>query len=204
MYQCEAARAILFLLKRADEETVREFALSYLGQEHAAQIATVDIIVRENEPQNIRGNLGHYVIYTRKGADGEEQLLKFTNQSSTVYYLMFLIHRCQPNRLMPYAELRSNFNQFLELYKQVYDEHLQDFYQRASNLLYRKDESGKMRAGRLHEIIYDIRKHLEERFADYGESFQPYAMTAKQHLTIGAEHIHFEGEAQRLLSLEFV
>jgi hypothetical protein len=30
------------------------------------------------------------------------------------------------------------------------------------------------------------------------------AMTARQHLTVSADHIYFEGEARQLLNLEFV
>ena len=205
LYQSDAARAILFLLKRADEQTLRQFSVSHLGQEETARMATVDIVVRKNEGlERITGNTGQYLIYTRKGVDGEERLLKFTNQASTVYYLMFLISHCQPNRVLPFVELRNNTEVFFELYQQVYDDNAKSLYSKIKNLLFRIDNYGNVRAGRLNEIVYDIRKHLELRFEEYGESFQPYAMTATRPLSVGAERIHFMGAAQQLLMLEFV
>ena len=203
LYESDAVNAIMFLLKRADDETIRRFAKCHLGNEASLLHAVVDIIVRKNDNlERMTGNIGHYIIYTCKGKDGEEKLLKFTNQASTVYYLMFLIGRCHQDRLLPFVELRMNQEPFLELYRQVYDEHETTLLYKFKTLLQR-EESGRIRAGRLHEIVYDIRKHLDERFKDYGEDFRPYAMTASHHLTIGAEHIYFEGEAKQLLQIDF-
>lgn len=194
-------RGLMFLLKKADTETIKRFAEAYIGQDEA-QYATVDIVVRRNDGlERITGNTGQYLVYTRKGDDGEAQLLKFTNQPSLVYYLMFLIARCQQKG---FVDLRMNQEPFLELYRQVYDEHETTLLYKYKNLLNREDKYGNVRAGRLNEIVYDIRKHIEERFMQYDESYMPYAMTARHHLTVSADHIHFEGEARQLLQMQFV
>lgn len=196
--------SLMFLLKKADAETIKQFAACYIGDDEA-QYASVDIIVRKNDKlERITGNIGHFLIYMRKGEDSEEKLLRFTNQASMIYYLMFLISRCQKSRKKDFVELRKNQDPFLELYRQVYDEPETTLLFKYKNLLNREDLYGNVRAGRLNEIIYDIRRHLEERFMEYDESFKPYAMTAKQPLTVSAERIHFEGEAQQLLCLEFM
>lgn len=203
LYESPAAGALLTLLKHVDEDTVRLFANKHLGRDEAAQLATVDIVISKiKDEKQMHGNIGRYIIYTCK--DGKERELNFTNQASAVYYLMFLINRCQKDSLLPYPELGKNMHPFLDLYMQMYDRDEIEVYKRFRDLLYRKDKDGKLRAGRLHEIIYDIRQHMEERFADYGESFAPYVMTAKEHLTVSAEHIRFEGEACRLLKISFI
>ena len=195
--------ALMSLLRKADTETIKQFADSYLGQ-GVTVYANVDIVVRRNDDlERMTGNIGRYIIYTRKGKDGEEKLLKFTNQASTVYYLMFLISRCQQD-CPAFVELRKNRDSFLELYRQVYDEPDSTLVYKYTNLLIREDKNNVKHAGRLHEIIYDIRRHLVWRFDEYDETFLPYAMTARQHLTVSADHIHFEGEAQQLLNLKFV
>jgi len=195
--------ALMMLLGNADSETIRRFADSYLGQ-NMAQYATVDIVVRKNDNlERMTGNIGRYLIYTRKGEDGEEKLLRFTNQASTVYYLMFLISRCQQEN-PAFVELGKNRDSFLELYRQVYDEHDSTLVYKYTTLLYRENKWGVKHAGRLHEIVYDIRRHLASRFDEYDEMSQPYAMTARQHLTVSPAHIRFEGEAQQLLQIEFV
>ena len=201
----DVTRDLLFLLKRSDEETVRQFADMRLSRQETFQNTSVDILVKKNQGEaHISGNVGHYLIYTRQGEHSEEKLLKFANQASYIYYLMFLIHHCQKGNLLSFVELRLNQEPFLELYRQVYDEHESTLLYKFKNLLQREDSSGKIRAGRLHEIVYDIRKHLENRFEEYGESYLPYAMTARHHLTVGAEHIHFEGDARQLLLINFV
>ena len=195
--------ALMSLLRKADTETIKQFADSYLGQGMAVY-ANVDIVVKKNDGlERMTGNIGRYIIYTRKGKDGEEKLLKFTNQASTVYYLMFLISRCQQD-CPAFVELRKNRDSFLELYRQVYDEPDSTLVYKYTNLLIREDKNGVKHAGRLHEIVYDIRKQLVFRFDEYDETFLPYAMTARQHLTVSADHICFEGEAQQLLNLKFV
>lgn len=195
--------ALFTLLRKANTDTIKQFADSYLGQ-NLAQYATVDIVVRKNDNlERMTGNIGRYLIYTRKGEDGEEKLLKFTNQASTVYYLMFLISRCQQD-CPAFVELGKNRDSFLELYRQVYDEHDSTLVYKYTTLLYRENKWGVKHAGRLHEIVYDIRRHLASRFDEYDEVSQPYAMTARQHLTVSPDHIRFEGEAQQLLQIEFV
>ena len=195
--------ALMTLLRKADSETIRQFADSYLGQD-MAQYVTVDIVIRRNDNlERMTGNIGHYLIYTRKGEDGEEKLLRFTNQASTVYYLMFLISRCQQEH-PAFVELAKNRDLFLELYRQVYDEHETTLVYKYDNLLRREDRYGQHHAGRLHEIVYDIRKHLAYRFDEYDETFLPYAMTAREHLTVSPDHIYFEGDAAQLLLLQFV
>lgn len=195
--------ALFTLLRKANTDTIKQFADSYLGQ-NLAQYATVDIVVRRNDNlERMTGNIGRYLIYTRKGEDGEEKLLKFTNQASTVYYLMFLISRCQQD-CPAFVELGKNRDSFLELYRQVYDEHDSTLVYKYTTLLYRENKWGVKHAGRLHEIVYDIRRHLASRFDEYDEMSQPYAMTARQHLTVSPAHIRFEGEAQQLLQIEFV
>lgn len=195
--------ALMWLLRNADTKTIKQFADSYLGQGMAVY-ANVDIVVRRNDGlERMTGNIGRYIIFTRMGKDDVERLLKFTNQASTVYYLMFLISRCQQD-CPTFVELRKNRDSFLELYRQVYDEPDSTLVYKYTNLLQREDKNGVKHAGRLHEIIFDIRKHLAYRFEDYDETFLPYAMTARQHLTVSADHIYFEGEARQLLNLEFV
>ena len=197
-------RSLIFLLKKSDAETIKQFAASYIGDDEA-QYASVDIMVRKNDMlERITGNIGHYLVYTRKGEDGEEKLLRFTNQVSMIYYLMFLISRCQKSRQKDFVELRKNQDPFLELYRQVYNEPETTLLFKYKNLLNREDQYGNIRAGRLNEVIYDIRLHLQERFKEYDESFMPYAMTARHPLTVPPERIRFEGEAQQLLCLEFM
>ena len=202
LYNSDAARPMLMLLKRADLQTIREFAKTQLSEGRTARWATVDVVVREIKSERLmRGNTGRYLIHLKK--DNEEQQLKFVNQASTVFYLMFLISRCQPDHLLAYPELRLNKEPFLQLYKMVYPLDDRTILQKTDVLLHRYVDH-EIRAGRLHEIIYDIRRQLESQFKAYGEDFQPYAMSAHQHLTIGAEHIQFEGEARQLLKIPFV
>ncbi|MBQ7494589.1 MAG: hypothetical protein IJT75_02305 [Bacteroidaceae bacterium] len=112
------------------------------------------------------------------------------------------IRRLPLEDVIPPLKLRKNRVPFMELYQKVYDIDSQKLSKRYQQLLYREDH-GHLRVGREAECIYDIRQHLQEAFAGYNESFFPYAMTAYSHLAIGADHIHFEGEARRLLELQF-
>lgn len=203
LYQSDLASHIMFLLMHVDKPCLRQFAQTKLGVSNAAWFCTVDIVVRKTDDNLVHGNTGHYTIFTRS-KEGSEQPLHFTHQPSTVYYLMFLICRCQTHRLLPHFEFRHNMYAFFKIYRLVYDEPEAAIHAIFKKLLYREDQFGQLRAGRLHEIVYDIRQQLEQRFNEYGENYQPYAIGAREELTVGAEHIYFEGEAQRMLEIDFV
>ena len=203
LYQSDLASHIMFLLMHVDKPCLRQFAQTKLGVSNAAWFCTVDIVVRKTDDKLVHGNTGHYTIFTRS-KDGSEQPLHFTHQPSTVYYLMFLICRCQTHRLLPHFEFRHNMYAFFKIYRLVYDESDAAIHEKFKKLLYREDQFGQLRAGRLHEIVYDIRQQLEQRFNEYGENYQPYAIGAREELTVGAEHIYFEGEAQQMLEIDFV
>ena len=186
-----AADAIIFLLERASPEVQKSFLNNFLSPDELARRAHVTMVVRHN-PRPPRGNIGHYLIFASKEG-GEERLLHFTNQASSVYYLMYLIDRYQRQGVLQPLDLGTNREQFFKLYYSVYDISPSALEQRIQNLLYR-EENGKIRVGRLRELIYDIRLHLEDLFVDYDEAVAPYVMTAYRHLEIGAEHIFFEDE----------
>ena len=205
LYGVEAAKAILFLLSRADSDTSADFLCKYVYLENLNYSTTVDIIIRPlGHGQKMRGNLGRYVILLKKEGGAERQL-SFTNQASMVYYLMYLIDRYQKgvDSANNALNLATNKNSFLVLYKCVYDIDSLKLVERFQRLLYREDR-GVRRVGREAECIYDIRKHLEKAFVDYGESFFPYAMTAKSHITINPSHIFFEEGTEELLKIQFV
>lgn len=198
LYQNHAAQAIAFLLSRATNEVLREFCNAFLDPEELATRAQVDIIVRRIESDGMMtGNLGRYLIYTKKG-DDEERLLKFKHQPSCAYLLMYLIDRKQKKGTLTPIAVHENAKEFAHLYHQVYDISDEALSHRLENLEYRKDRQGYFRAGRLKEVIYDIRLRLQERFALYDESFFPYAMTANSHLAVSPKMIHFVGEAEEL------
>ena len=203
LYDAEAARAIRFLLNDASEETISRFAYTFLEPERLAVKAGVDIIVRPIADKRLmKGNIGHYLIFTQK--HNTETLLKFTNQASCVYYLMYLIDRKQhANGPLPILNLRRNMDSFIRLYQLVYDIHHDSVLERFRQLLYREDVLGMKRVGRERECIFDIRTHLKQHFESYRESYFPYAMTAHSHLSVSTEHIRFEDKAQKLLDLEF-
>jgi len=203
LYDANAARAILFLLSEASEETISRFAHTFLDPDHLSNKASVDVIVRKIEDERLtRGNIGRYLIFTRK--HGEETILKLTNQASCVYYIMYLVDRKQHSESrLPVLNLSSNMKQFTKLYNLIYDISPADLIRRFQRLLYREDALGMKRVGRERECISDIRKHLQENFSAYGESFFPYAMTAHSHLTVSPEKIVFESETQKLLDLHF-
>ena len=89
--------------------------------------------------------------------------------------------------------LGTNREEFMNLYHEVYDIPQSTLEDRFKKLLYR-EESGRERAGRLRELIYDIRKHVEAVLDLFDESAAPYVMTAFRHLTIGRGHIVFEDD----------
>lgn len=208
LYGQEAARAILFLLHHVEARTKDDFLCHFVYKAKLVHEPTIDIIIKPLDWWlTMRGNLGRYMVFVRKDANNE-RLLRFTNQTSLVYYLMYLIDRCncQPSSscgsVVPPLKLRMNRIPFMELYKKVYAIDNLKLEKRYQRLLYRED-LGHLRAGRETECIYDIRMHLKEVFSGYNESYFPYAMTAHSHLAIGASHICFEGEAQTLLELHF-
>ena len=63
----------------------------------------------------------------------------------------------------------------------------------------RENRHGEIRAGRVNEVIYDIKKQVAQAFTAYDESCRPYVMTARSHLTVNPDRIHFEDEAEELL-----
>lgn len=199
LYGHDGAEAIKHFLEQADMDTIEQFALKMMNPEELARIASVDIVVRKTDDAAMRGNLGRYRIFTRKGA-GEEAMLTFSYKNSMVYYLMFLIDRKnRVGRLMPVSLVR-NKEVFLTLYNMVYSVSKENILKKFEDLAHRL-EGNRLRAGRLNETICDIRKHLEAAFKPYGESYFPYAMTADSHLAISPDRIDFEGAAKDLLEL---
>ena len=201
LYGYHTAKAMKFLLEHVDEATMKAFFNVYVKPEKLSIDARAKIIVRRTE-KKIRqtGNTGHFQIYVIMG-DGQQQLLRFTNQASTVYYLMYLIDRHQKQGVLPPLNLGSNRQTFVALYHMVYDNITHDKIVSRYERLLRRSEGNIIRVGRQNEIIHDIRKHLNTIFDDYGESFLPYAMTAHSHLSVPADHIVFEGDALELLKL---
>lgn len=199
----ESMNAIRYLLNRCDDNTIRDFAYACLPPENLASKATVDIVVKRiGDIGKTRGNTGLFLIYTQK-EDGEPKRLKFTHQASCIYYLMFLIDRCNSRHGTNRPSLRNNRVSFLNLYHKVYDIRQADLEDRFDKLLIRENKHGELRAGREKEIILDIKKHVRDAFEDYDESYYPYIMTAANHISISRERIHFVDEASDLLKLFF-
>ena len=197
--------AMTFLLQAAKESTVRHFAYTHLFSVEASQHASVSVVILKNPQAQAYcgwGNMGRFLIHTQKGEE-EKVPLHFTNQASAVYYLMFLIHRLQGANDATPVVLRKNRETFIQLYHQVYDIADVKLRERVKRLLIREVD-GKCRVGRQNILLYDIRQHLEAAFKPYNENFQPYAMTARTHLSIPTHLIRFEGEAKRLLDFKFV
>lgn len=199
----DAVQALMCLLRTADESTVCHFACTQLFPSDAAQDASVSVVILPNPNAHSGwGNMGRFYILTQK-EEGQATSLHFTNQASAVYYLMFLIHRLQGKDNPAPVSLSKNRETFIRLYHQVYDIADWKLRERVEHLLHREVD-GNMRAGRQGDLRRDIRKHLEDAFLPYNESFQPYAMTARKHLTVPPRLIRFEGEAQRLLEFNFI
>ena len=194
-----AAEAVIFLLEKARPDVRKAFFNNFLSPKELARRAEADIVVRHIEDDHlIRGNQGRYVIFARKG--DQERLLRFTNQPSCVYYLMYLIHRHQHDGFLAPLDLGTNKEEFMKLYLEVYDMPQSMLEQRFKDLMYRM-ENGRRRAGRMRELIYDIRQHVEWALAEFDEASSPYVMTAFRHLTIDKQHIIFED--QKLLQYQF-
>lgn len=192
LHRSRAAEAVIFLLEHAIPDVRKAFIDNFLSPEELAQRAEVDIVVRPIKDNNlIRGNLGRYAIFARKNS--EEIMLRFTHQASCVYYLMFLVSRRQGYGVLEPLSLGANREEFMNLYHEVYDIPQSTLEDRFKKLLYR-EENGRERIGRVRELIYDIRKHVEAVLDLFDESAAPYVMTAFRHLTIGRGHIVFEGD----------
>lgn len=207
-YGKEAGKIIEFLLEKASPEVRQEVAANYFDPDYMGRMATVDIIVRKSGKWSRWGNQGKYQIYTRKGAKGEEKLLKFTHQVSAVYYLLYLIDRVKNFKLyddvswkQPPIPLYRNKSAFMEIYDKVYGLSLSKIDERYHKLLYREDELGRMRVGRESETASDIRKTLAKVFEEYNESYVPYTMNSRKHLNISPEHIKIDGDAEDLLRI---
>ena len=202
MYGNNTAKALQFLIDRVDEATLSEFITTFVNPEQLALQASARIIVRRAEKgTRITGNNGHIQICVDMG-DGQPQLLHFTNQASTVYYLMFLIDRHQKQGQLQPVSLRSNRAMFADLYHAVYSNISTEGIDRRYERLLFRHEGNTLRAGRQNEIILDIRKHLNRLFDAYGQNFTPYAMTAHSHLAVPGDRISFEGGAEQLLALK--
>ena len=111
---------------------------------------------------------------------------------------MYLIHHYRNPECKSSVSLSANRWKFMQLYHHVYTISDDKLQHKVQNLLYREVD-GNLRVGRENELRRDIRHHLEEAFSSFGESHQPYAMTARKHLTVPPELIIFEGEANKLL-----
>ena len=199
MVRTEIQRVFRTMLWKAEVGDVEMLARSLMSTDELAKLASADVIVSKNRfPQ--RGNLGRYVV-TLRIRENVRPVLRFTNKSSMIYYLMLLIDRKQRTGKLTALSLKNNKDAFVKLYECVYNDiSLAKIIQRVSDLILRKSDD-RIRVGRLNEIIFDIRKHLEEVFRNTGESFYPYAMTADTHLTVSPTRIYFEGDAQKLLDV---
>ena len=201
-YDKGSAQAISFLLHHVPTTVVRQFSYNHLYSPHQNQEAKTEILVRPiPDESTMRGNTGRYLIYLRH-EDGTEQCLKFTNKSATVYYLMYLIDRHQKEGFLTPLSLEDNKSAFTELYCLTYDITRAKALERCENLIQRMVDN-KYRVGRVNEVIYDIRHHLASAFCEYNDNYRPYAMTARTHLAVPACKIHFQGEAETLLQMNF-
>jgi hypothetical protein len=200
----QALEALRVFLCNSDETTVQYFVDSLMSADDLAERATVDIVIKPmTDLSMVRGNTGHFVIYTQKD-DSQPILLQFLHQPSAVFYLMYLIDHVTRQHDSTCIELRRNCAMFIRLYCRVYDVNYQEAYNRFEQLLFRKNRHGETRAGRASDIIYDIRTKVGQAFTAYDESCRPYVMTARSHLAVNPVRIRFEDEAKRLLDYHFV
>ena len=193
------ADGLLLLLDNVDEQVRTSFIIDYLTSGRLVLQTHTTVVVRQTPATMKRtGNVGRYIVCFRM-PDGQERLARFTHQASTVFYLFCLIHRSQNEGTLLPPSLQRNARIFQEVYLSVYDNILPaTVAQRHQDLLFRKSGNA-IRAGRLNQVIYDIRQHLKTLFAPYAESFIPYAMTAHEQLALPPSKIVFEGEAKLLL-----
>lgn len=204
LYGANLARGIKFLLDNVDEKVQQRFSFTYLTPETLSCHVNSLIEVRPTtKEERLTPNIGRFVISVCT-ADGEKKQLRFANQISTVYYLMYLINRKQKEGVLPVIDLARNKPPFVTLYHAVYDKiSHEDAQCRHHHLLYRV-VNGRIRAGRKAEIENDIRHHLAQTFASTGDSPIPYGMSSHRNLTVSPEMIVFQGEARRLLYIQFI
>lgn len=195
--------AMKFLLDNAEPSVLARFVGDYLTPRSLTSRSKARVVVRQT-PDKVKrtGNMGSYALFIRHH-DGEEQLVRFTNQASTIYYLMYLIDRRQNTGELDALSLHRNETPFKQLYRMVYDRVNDDVLDCRYQSLLRRKVDNHYRVGRQNAIILDIRKHLGQLFAACGENYQPFAMTAHTHLSITPDHIVFDGDADRLLDLHF-
>ena len=191
---------IIHLYQTSSEATKERFARHFLTPEEMAHYSDVKIIVsKEDDLRKVRGNSGRYVILTQK-KHHPPMPLKFTHQASAVYYLMYLIDRCNGYHGPVHIDLARNKETFMRLYRLAYDISQEELEHRFQTLLYR-EESGFLRSGREKELSYDIRRCLWKRFSEYDENPAPYVIEANGHLSIRPYHILFEDNS--LLDFHF-
>ncbi|MBQ4392178.1 MAG: hypothetical protein II826_03585 [Prevotella sp.] len=195
--------ALKFLLDNTTPAALVRFVYDFMSPRSVVAHSTASIVVRPIPWQMKRtGNIGRYVMYLHR-QDGTEDLIRFTHQASTIFFLMHLIDRHQRSGELDALSLHRNEKPFKRLYRMVYDTVNDDIVASRYRSLLRRVVDHRLRAGRKSAIILDIRNHLGQLFSACGESYQPFAMTAHSHLSITPDHIVFEGEAECLLELYF-
>ena len=200
LYGGNATEPLMFLLQHADESLFPRFVNFYMCSDLLARCATVRIIVRQNNDETlVHGNTGYYLLYAQLGHHTPLRI-KFTNKISLIFYLAHLIQRKQlaEAEQLPAFNLQKMQFPFIRLFCHCYDINPCQARDRTRQLLYRQDGDHK-RAGRKNEIIFDINRHLEDLFMQFGESALPYSITSRSHLAVPARNIVFEGDAQTLL-----
>ena len=173
LYGRSVARAVKFLLDNVDLAVKMRFANTYMSPETLAYHVMSDIEIKATSPADRQTpNIGRYVI-TVCSSDGREKQLHFTNQVSTVYFLMYLIDRKQKSGSLPVIDLSRNKSTFVSLYHAVYENVSHSTAQlRHQQLLYRV-VNGKIRAGYKANIECDIRRQLTETLSEFGDSPVP-------------------------------
>ena len=203
LYGVSLARGIKFLLDNVEEKVKRRFVFTYMAPETLACHVTSFIEVEAtSKEERLTPNIGRFAISVCT-VDGEKKRLRFANQVSTVYFLMYLINRKQKSGTLPVIDLARNKSTFVSLYHAVYDKITHTNAQlRHQQLLYSVVD-GKIRAGRKAAIENDIRTQLKQAFASTNDSPIPYGMSSHRNLTISPDKIIFKDEARRLLYLQF-
>ena len=207
LYGKQAGNLIAFLLSKATPEVKQEVLNNYLDAGTQGLYANIELVVRKNSIWKRRGNNGYYVISTRQKGESKETPLKFTHQPSLVYYMLHLIDsyhhplfkQTSTRRLRP-IDLRRNELAFCRLYDELYHVDYERAKERYHALLYRNEPNGAVRAGRLKDVVYDIRKTLQAVFDNYDESYVPYTVSAHKHLSISPDLIVFDENAKVLLN----
>ena len=199
------SRPMKFLLDNVDETVRRRFAYTYLAPGTLASLATVSVVVRPTRPgERMTPNAGCFLVCLRT-LGGEEVRLRFVNQISAVYYIMYLIDRRRKGTAsLPHLSLSKNRETLMGLYHAVYDNILHDDVRRRVQALIFRDSGGRFLKGRESQVISDIRHAVAKVFDSLDESFMPYAMTTSSHLALMPDKITFEDSARRLLYFDFL